>query len=116
MNDKITKLAKRKSRVRSRMSEEGFRLSVSRSNKHFFAQITEVKTGKTILGLSDKAVLAEEKEKLNKTDKARVLGEKLGADAVAKGIKTVVFDRSGYLYHGRVKAFAEGARKAGLNF
>lgn len=114
--EKSNKQDKRKSRIRHSLKVEGFRLSILRSNKYLFAQIIEMKTGKTVLGITDKTVFKDIKEKLTKVEKAGSFGEKFAKEALAKGIKEVVFDRGGYLYHGRVKSFAEGARKGGLIF
>ncbi len=90
------------------------RLVVSRSNKNLFAQITD-KEGKTILGVSTLTSSLRDK-KLNKIEKSYALGEMLARMALEMGIKEVFFDRNGLRYHGRIKAFAEGARKGGLIF
>ena len=94
------------------------RLCVHRSINNFSAQIVDDATGKVIIGKSTMA-----KDLKGKAIKdggnvaaATVLGEKLAGLAISKGIKKVCFDRGGYQYHGRVKAFAEAARKAGLEF
>ncbi len=93
------------------------RLCVHRSLKNLQAQIIDDSSGKIILG---KSTLAKDvKSKLKSggnINAATVLGETFAVEAVKKGIKKVCFDRGGYLYHGRVKAFAEAARKAGLEF
>lgn len=91
------------------------RLAVFRSNKHMVAQIINDDLGLTLASVatSDKAI-AEVKG--NKSDIAMQAGEALAKKAVEAGIENVVFDRGGYQYHGRVKAFAEGARKGGLKF
>ncbi len=116
MTDK-EKLKKRQRRIRSRISgtAEKPRLQVFRSLNHIYAQIIDDETGKTIVSESD-----WEKEKKSqgkkKTEKAFEVGEKVAKKAKEKKIKKVVFDRKGYLYHGRVKAVADGARKGGLQF
>ena len=91
------------------------RLSVFRSNKEIYAQLIDDVSGSTIVSSSstDKEI---SKTKGNKTETASLVGKKLAEKAVSKGIKQVSFDRSGYLYHGRVKSLAEGAREGGLKF
>jgi large subunit ribosomal protein L18 len=105
---------KRQVRVRSKLitSKDRPRLSVFRSNKFIYAQIIDDESGKTLVGVSEKALT----EKGTKTVRAKKLGEILAKQAIAKKIKTVVFDRGSYSYHGRVKALAEGAREGGLIF
>lgn len=89
------------------------RVSVFRSNKHIYAQIIDDETRKTIVGSSDKAI----KGKVGKNiEVASLVGEDLGKKAKAKKVDKVVFDRSGYKYHGKIKALADGLRKAGLRF
>lgn len=88
------------------------RLSVFRSNSQIYAQIIDDTTGKTLVAASS----AELKDKSKKTDTSTQVGTKIAELAKAKGINTVVFDRGGYAYHGRVKALAEAARAAGLEF
>lgn len=90
------------------------RLTVFRSNKEIYAQLIDDEAATTLAAVSsrDKSVEA----KGTKTEVATLVGEKLAGVAKEKGIDSVVFDRNGYLYHGRVKALAEGARKGGLNF
>jgi len=106
-----------KQRIRSRLSgtSEIPRMSVFRSNKQIYAQIVDDKTGKTILAASSK-----EKEianqKVNKIDQAKLVGKSIAGKAKDKGIETVVFDRNGYLYHGRIKSLADAARENGLKF
>lgn len=93
------------------------RLSVFRSHKHVYAQIIRDDTGSTLTAAS--SLDPELRESLAAVDgqtAARSVGRLLGERAVAQGIKTVSFDRGGYLYHGRVQALAEGAREAGLVF
>jgi len=90
------------------------RLSVFRSNKEINAQLIDDLTGKTLIAVSsrDKGVVS----KGTKIDAAALVGKALAEKATKAGIETVAFDRNGYLYHGRVKALAEGAREAGLKF
>ena len=110
---------RRKARVRKKVSgtSERLRLNVYRSNKHIYAQLVEDLAGKTVLAASSKTKdLQGDIKKLKKTDVAKKVGEYLGKLAKEKGIKKVVFDKSGYLYHGRVKALADGVRSAGIEF
>ena len=93
------------------------RLSVFRSNKEIYAQIIDDIAGQTIVSAS--TLDNELKEKLSSThnkEAAKLVGEIVGKKALDKGIKEVVFDRGGYIYHGRIKELAEGAREAGLKF
>ncbi len=91
------------------------RLSVFRSNKEIYAQLIDDDKGVTLAAASskDKEVASH---KGTKTEKAAMVGEKIAKLALEKGIETVTFDRSGFLYHGRVKSLADGARKGGLKF
>ena len=91
------------------------RLSVFRGNSGIYAQSIDDKTGKTILsaGSDDKTI---KDTKANKVDKAKAVGKLVAEKATTAGISTIVFDRNGYLYHGRVKALAEAAREGGLKF
>ncbi|MCB9425548.1 MAG: 50S ribosomal protein L18 [Flavobacteriales bacterium] len=91
------------------------RLTVFRSNKEIYAQIVDDVTGVTLLSASsrDKEL---SKAKGTKVEIAAQVGEAIAKKAVEAGLSSIVFDRSGYLYHGRVKSLAEGARKGGLNF
>ena len=91
------------------------RLSVYRSNSEIYAQLVDDKGGKTLLavGSVDKSISAS---KVSKIEKAKLVGKLIAEKAVASGITAVVFDRNGFLYHGRVKSLAEGAREGGLKF
>lgn len=93
------------------------RLAVFRSNNHMYAQIIDDTVGNTLVSAStlQKDVKAE-LEKTNNVAAAAVLGTVIGKKAVEKGIKTVVFDRGGFIYHGKIKALADAAREAGLDF
>lgn len=88
------------------------RLSVFRSNAHIYAQIIDDSLGKTLVADSD----IKSDIKTKKSDRAFEVGKRLGAAAVKKGIKKVVYDRGGFLYHGRIAKVAEGARDGGLQF
>lgn len=93
------------------------RFAVFRSNNHMYAQIIDDTVGNTLVSAStlQKDVKAE-LEKTNDVAAAAYLGTVIGKKAVEKGIKTVVFDRGGFIYHGKVKALADAAREAGLEF
>ena len=117
---KLTKKQRRfriKNRIRKIVSgsETHPRLSVFRSNKEIYAQLIDDASGNTIVS-SSSAEKEISKAKGNKTEIASLVGKKLAEKAVSKGINQVSFDRSGYLYHGRVKALADGAREGGLKF
>lgn len=109
--------AQRIKRVRAKISgtADRPRLAVFRSLAHIQAQIIDDTSGRTLVALRD-VDLGKEAEGKKKAEIAHVLGKMLGARALEKGIKTVVFDRRDKQYHGRVRAVAEGAREAGLIF
>lgn len=115
-NKIIQRKLKRKSRSRAKTyGKQGRpRLTVYKSNMHIYAQIIDDTKAETLVSFSDKN-LKGKKDK-SKTDIAYQVGESLAKKANSKKIKKVSFDRSGYKYHGRVKALAEGARKGGLSF
>jgi large subunit ribosomal protein L18 len=93
------------------------RLCVRRSLKHIYAQIIEDDSSRSLIQVSSLSKnIQNSAESKNKTEKARLVGRLIGETAKEKGIKEVVFDRGGYLYHGRVKALAEAARETGLKF
>ena len=114
----LTKAERRqriKYRIRKRLSGSGERprMTVYRSNKQIYVQLVDDVSGQTLVSASSK-----EKEiasqKVNKIDQAKLVGKRLAEKAKEKGIESVVFDRNGYLYHGRVKNLADAARKSGL--
>ena len=107
---------KRHKRVRGKISgtPERPRLNVFRSETNIYAQVIDDVSGKTLVSASSLEKGFEGRG--NNCEAAAKVGEAIGQRAKDKGIATVVFDRGGYLYHGRVKALAEGARKAGLEF
>lgn len=92
------------------------RLVIFRSLKHIYAQIVDDDKGSTLCSMSDTAKDFSAETGKKKTEISFQVGELLGAKALASGITQVAFDRAGYKYHGRVKALADGARKAGLVF
>ncbi len=115
--DKNAVRRKRHARVRTRLSgtEARPRLNVFRSNKHIYAQLIDDVNGVTLASAStlDKEINLDSSSNL---DAAVKIGELVAKRAVEKGVKTVIFDRGGYLYHGRIKALADAARENGLEF
>ena len=107
----------RKLRNRFSGTAERPRLAVFRSNNHMYAQIIDDTVGNTLVSAStlQKDVKAE-LEKTNNVEAAAYLGTVIAKKALKKGITTVVFDRGGFIYHGKIKALADAAREAGLNF
>tara|TARA_B100000287_G_scaffold44839_1_gene40208 strand:+ start:1012 stop:1383 length:372 start_codon:yes stop_codon:yes gene_type:complete len=105
-----------RSKKTSRYNKNYLRLVVYRSLKHFEAQIVDDFEGKTVLSASsrDKSLKAKLKKVKNKTDISKVVGEAIASKAKKDNIETVVLDRNGYPYHGRVRAFADSARENGL--
>ena len=115
-----TRAARLKRHRRLRAKVEGCpsrpRLAVFRSLKHIYAQVIDDTTGSTLVSASDIDSGLREQVDGNKTEEARLVGEAVAKRALEQGITRVVFDRGGFLYHGRVKALAEAARGAGLEF
>ena len=111
--NKIERRIKIKVRIRKKIvgTAERPRLSVFRSNKQIYAQVINDKAGVTLAAASSLGF-----EKMNKTEQAKKVGLLLAEKAKAAGVESVVFDRNGYLYHGRVQSLADGAREGGLNF
>ena len=110
---------KKHNRMRNRFSgtAERPRLAVFRSNNHMYAQIIDDTVGKTLVAASTTEEAAKkELEKTNNVDAAAYVGKLIAERAVEKGIKEVVFDRGGFIYQGKIKALADAAREAGLNF
>lgn len=114
MLDRFLKKTQRKNRIRAKISGDSKRprLAVSTSNKHITAQIIDDTKGSTLIFASDIGLT----EKLTKTEASFKVGEMVAEKAKKINVETIVFDRGGKLYHGRVKALAEGARKGGLKF
>lgn len=110
---------KKHMRIRNRFSgtAERPRLAVFRSNNHMYAQIIDDTVGNTLVSAStvEKSV-KDELEKTNNVDAAAYLGTVIAKRAIEKGIKEVVFDRGGFIYHGKIAALADAAREAGLEF
>jgi large subunit ribosomal protein L18 len=107
-------------RVRAKVSgtPERPRLNVFRSSAHIYVQVIDDTNGTTLVSASSLEPVVQERltDGRTKTDKARIVGTLAAERAKERGINTVVFDRGGYKYHGRVKAVANGAREAGLDF
>jgi large subunit ribosomal protein L18 len=119
MNIRQQARLKRKKRIRKKIQGTSLRprLSVFRSARHTYAQIVDDTVGHTLVEASTMGSQAKDAPKFeNKVAAANFVGKLIGERALEKGIKEVVFDRNGFLYHGRVKSLSEGARKAGLIF
>ena len=104
-----------KYRIRKKLSgnSDRPRMTVYRSNKQIYVQVVDDITGTTLISASSREKEIADK-KVNKIDQAKLVGKRIAEKAKEKGIKTVVFDRNGYLYHGRVKNLADAARESGL--
>ena len=117
MNNKSIRRQKIRFNIRKKLSgdEQKPRLSVFRSNTGIYAQLIDDVKGVTLASASskDKGVTAQKGKKI---DQSKLVGQEIAKKAVELGVKEIVFDRGGYLYHGRVKALAEGAREGGLKF
>lgn len=111
---KLARRAKIRAGIRGRVSGTAAqpRLSVFRSNKEIYAQLVNDINGTTLAAASSRGIA----DKVNKTEKSKLVGKALAEKAIALGITKVSFDRGGYLYHGRVKNLADGAREGGLQF
>jgi large subunit ribosomal protein L18 len=119
MASQIQGRERRKLRIRHKVSgtSERPRLSVFRSLSHIYAQVIDDVAGKTLAHCSTLAKdLKPQVSDCNKSDAAKLVGKALAAQLKAKGVTKIVFDRNGYLFHGRIKALAEGAREGGLEF
>ena len=120
MNKRIQLLLRRQQRVRNQLRKNStgrVRLALHRSGKHIYAQVIDDREGRTLVAAStlEKDFRGAGKSGAN-VDAAREVGTLIAKRAVDAGIKDVMFDRSGFLYHGRIKALADAAREAGLNF
>lgn len=117
MNTKTNRRQNIRYRIRKKISgtAQKPRLAVYRSNSEIYVQLIDDTNGTTLASASsrDKAIAAQAG---TKTEKAKLVGAALAAKATALGLTTCIFDRSGYLYHGRVKSAADGAREGGLQF
>ncbi len=112
---KRVKRLKNKARIRKKVdgSSDRPRLAVFKSTRHIYAQLVDDRKGQTLVSVS---TLSDEIKGVKKTEAAKQIGALLAKKALEKKIKSVVFDRSGYVFHGRIKAVADGAREAGLSF
>ncbi len=115
MKNKNEGRLRRKKRIRGKLSGTGERprLSVFRSARHIYAQVVNDADGSTLCAAS---TLSEKISGVQKVDAAKKVGESVARACIDKGIQSVVFDRNGFLFHGRIKALATGAREAGLKF
>lgn len=117
----LSKLERRKRiklRIRNQLNgtAERPRMSVFRSNKQISVQLIDDVEGNTLIAASSlEKEIASQKE-VNKSEQAKLVGKRIAEKAKSKGIESVIFDRNGYLYHGRVKTLADAAREAGLKF
>lgn len=117
----LTKL-ERRDRIRHRIrklisgSAEKPRLAIFRSNKQISAQIVDDLTGQTLVSATSLCKEISENKGIKKVEQAALVGKLIATKALEKGITNITFDRSGYLYHGRVKSLAEAARQGGLKF
>ena len=111
--------ARRKKSIRKRISGTSSRprFTVYRSNKHIYAQVIDDSISKSLASVSTRSKpITGQSEGKKKSECAKLVGELLAESCLKQGISQVVFDRNGYMYHGRVSAVAEGARKGGLKF
>ena len=117
IKSKKDKRQKARYKIRKRLSgtKETPRLAVFRSNKEIYAQLIDDDSSSTLAAASSREKVAAN-DKVNKVDQAKLVGKLIADRAKEAGVSSVVFDRGGFLYHGRVKALADSAREAGLNF
>jgi large subunit ribosomal protein L18 len=119
MNQRQLARLKRKRRIRKKMtgSQQRPRLCVYRSAKHIYAQLIDDSQGRTLAAASSlEETVKSSKEIKDKMKTANMVGKLIAQRALDKGVKQIVFDRNGFLYHGRIKAVSEGARETGLEF
>ena len=114
--NKVLRRAKIKRRIRKKITGTAVtpRLTVFRSNKQIYAQLIDDASGKTLASAG--SLKMTEAEKVAKLTQAVVVGKAIAEKALKAGIETIVFDRNGYLYHGRIKSLADSAREGGLKF
>lgn len=107
-----------KKRIRKNLvgTAEVPRLSVFRSNRHISIQVIDDQSGNTMVAASSLEKEIAQKTGVNKNEQAKLVGTRIAEKALEKGISSVVFDRNGFLYHGRIKTLADAARKGGLKF
>ncbi len=113
-----TSREKRKYRIKQAIKKKGRgrKVVVSRSNQYLYAQVVDIPSGRTLLSLSDRDLIKKDEDlnKETKTKRAFQLGKEFAKQMKKKEIKKVAFDRSGYLFHGRIKAFVKGLREEGI--
>ena len=111
-------LQRRKLRIKRKIRAQkgNLRLCISKSNKSFYAQIIDDEKGLTLIGISTLSESFKDLKSKKNIEAAKALGKVFAEKAVALGLKKVVFDRNGNLYHGKIKAFADSARENGLEF
>lgn len=115
---KIERRGKIKKRIRKSITgtKERPRMSVFRSNKQIYVQLVDDEAGVTLVSASSRNKEVAQKTGIRKTEQAKLVGKLIAEKSLAQGISQVIFDRGGYLYHGRVKQLAEAARAGGLKF
>ena len=113
---KTTRRQKIRMRIRKNISgtKERPRMSVFRSNRQIYVQLIDDLSGETLVSASSRNKEVSGKKGINKIEQAKLVGKLIAEKSLAKGIESVVFDRNGYLYHGRVKAVADGLREGGI--
>jgi len=119
INPRALAREKRRKRVRKKIqgTTDRPRLSVFRSSRHIYAQIIDDEQGRTLTATSTLSPELKDKSKgIKKVEAAKLVGERIALQAKEKGVVQVVFDRNGFLYHGRVKALSDAARENGLEF
>ncbi|MBX3228892.1 MAG: 50S ribosomal protein L18 [Labilithrix sp.] len=119
MSLQIVGRERRKLRIRTKVNgtPERPRMTVFRSNAHIYAQVIDDVAGKTLAHSSTLAKdVKPQADDTNKSEAAKLVGKTIAAQLKAKGVTKIVFDRNGYIYHGRIKALADGAREGGLEF
>ncbi len=118
VRDRKSDRLKRKLRIKYKIrgTADRPRLCVYKSLKHVYAQLIDDETGATLVSASTLDLDLREQVKGSNVNSAKIVGEAIAKKAIEKGIKSVVFDRNGYIYHGKVKALADSARAAGLKF
>lgn len=114
--NKVLRRAKIKRRIRKKITGTAVtpRLTVFRSNKQIYAQLIDDATGKTLASAG--SLKMDDAQKVAKLNQASIVGKAIAEKAIKAGISSVVFDRNGYLYHGRIKSLADSAREGGLKF
>jgi len=107
-----------KKRIRKKVSgsKDRPRMSVFRSNKQIYVQLIDDNTGETLISASSREKEVADKQEASKSDQAKLVGKLIAEKALKQGINRVIFDRNGYLYHGRIKSLADAARENGLKF